>query len=91
MAGAIALDRIADGIILEIDRQYKIWGHQSRSNVYWLAILAEEFGEAAMAVLAPDHNANPKTTKPHDSNIHTELIQIIAVCYNWLRDLDAAE
>ncbi len=91
MAGAIALDRIADEIILEIDRQYKIWGHQSYSNVYWLAILAEEFGETAMAVLAPDHNANPKTTQLHDENIRIELIQIIAVCCNWIRDSDAAE
>ena len=91
MAKPITIERINDEIVQEIDRQYKIWGVQSHSNVYWLAILAEEFGETAMAVLAPDHNANPKTTQLHDENIRIELIQIIAVCCNWIRDSDAAE
>jgi NTP pyrophosphatase (non-canonical NTP hydrolase) len=52
----------------ERDRQDKKWGQQDHAPAVWLAILAEEFGEAAKAVLEG---------KPLD--YHKELIQVAAV------------
>lgn len=62
----------------ERQRQDAIWGWPdnglaSGSLTYKLAILAEEFGEIANAILL--HDAD---------NMRTELVQVAAVCVAWL-------
>lgn len=58
----------------ERDRQDAKWGDQSHHpDLYWLAILGEEFGEVAKALLEAD-----------TEHIYEELIQVAAVCVSWL-------
>ena len=54
-------------------RQDLKWGIQHHSNAEWLAILVEEIGEVAKALL-------------ENSNIEEEIIQCMAVCVAWLED-----
>lgn len=49
-----------------------------------LAILAEEFGEVARAVLEAEGLANDK----HNKALRKELIQVAAVCVKWASGLD---
>jgi len=62
-------------ILSERDRQDKKWGRgfHGRSDLAWLGILAEEFGEVANAILEHD-----------EPNLITEIIQVAAVCVAWL-------
>jgi len=72
----------------ERQRQQAIWGDQRHSDYEWFTILGEEIGEAARAVMAPNHNANPKVTRLHEENLRVELVQSAAVIVAWLEDLD---
>ena len=60
------------------ERQHQLerWGEQSHSDLYWLAIHAEEHGEAAQAMLALD-----------TSLLMQEVMQVTAVGLAWLEDL----
>lgn len=79
-------------IILDITderlRQFQIWGDQRRPDTEWMTILVEEVGEAAMAIMADQHNGNPHTTRPHDKNLRQELVQSAAVILAWIEDMD---
>lgn len=77
-----------DEILDEMARQEQIWGKQHHTPEYWLAIVMEEIGEAAMAILAADHNANSKTTSFHKDNTREELIQTAACIIHWIQDID---
>lgn len=59
----------------ERERQDKKWGKGffGRSDLAWLGILAEEFGEVANAILEHD-----------EENLITEITQVAAVCIAWL-------
>jgi len=50
------------------------------TNLARLAILGEEFGEVARAVVESEGLANDR----HDKKIRTELIQVMAVCASWI-------
>lgn len=59
----------------ERNRQDQKWGRgfHGRSDLAWLGILAEEFGEVANAILEHD-----------EKNLITEITQVAAVCVAWL-------
>lgn len=71
----MTFDGIVSAIAEERGRQDAKWGRgfKGRSDTFWLAILAEEFGETANAILEHD-----------EENITTELIQVAAVVFSWL-------
>lgn len=68
---------ISRNILDERDRQDALWGpHGGQDKMDLttrLAVLAEEFGEVAHAVLEADFG-----------NLSEELVQVAAVCVAWL-------
>jgi len=67
-----------DAVIFEHARQRQIWGDQSgKSHLMWNAILGEEVGEVARAILESDRE-----------NLREELIQVATVCLNWIEKID---
>lgn len=74
----ISQNEVLQQIIQERERQDRKWGTKfSNSAERWLAILAEEFGEVAMAVVERDY---PQMKK--------ELIETAAVCVKFLEFFD---
>jgi NTP pyrophosphatase (non-canonical NTP hydrolase) len=65
-------------IAKEQNRQLEKWGEQYHSAEMWLAILVEETGELAQAILNTDTQQLVK-----------ELVQTAAVCATWLDRLDS--
>ena len=61
--------------LVEIERaaQDKVWGEQYHPPTFWLAILMEEIGEAAKAIL-----------QRQPARMTVELIQAMAVIIAWL-------
>lgn len=57
-------------VILEREAQDRRWGEQNHRDSVWLAILTEEVGEAAKAVL-------------EEKNLMEELIQVASVAVAW--------
>ena len=53
-------------------RQDKKWGEQNHRDSTWLAILVEEVGEAAKAILEKDGD-----------DLEKEIIQVAAVAVAW--------
>lgn len=75
---------IYQAIDLERDRQDDKWGWPNgglagTDSYKKLAILGEEFGEVANALLERD-----------DQNVPVELVQVAAVCVAWLESLAEA-
>ena len=62
----------------ERDRQDTKWGVQDHTDEWWLAILMEEVGELAEAILHAEFGGNK------DKNIHKEAVQCAAVCIAML-------
>ena len=63
-------------------RQDEEWGadRTGQSDLYWLAILGEEFGEVDMAVVEEGDGLNTITS---DHPIYAEVIQVAAVAVAW--------
>ncbi|RKU10861.1 hypothetical protein C6503_19445 [Candidatus Poribacteria bacterium] len=61
--------------LIEIERnaQDERWGEQNHSDEKWLAILLEELGEAAKAVL-----------EKNEEGLLEETVQVAAVLQNWV-------
>lgn len=61
--GNTAIDSISDPfdvlITAERERQEEKWGTRDQSPIEWLAILTEEVGEVARAVIEHEHDWNP--------------------------------
>jgi NTP pyrophosphatase (non-canonical NTP hydrolase) len=72
----IAYRRIAD----ERDRQDAKWGEQNHSNMRWLAILSEEVGEVAKAMLW--------NTDVSQDEIYDEITHVAAVAVAWMDAID---
>lgn len=68
--------RVYTEITLERTRQFTKWGDQNRTKYEWLAILTEEVGEVAKAILECDHE-----------NYQEELIQVAATVVTTLEDI----
>ena len=67
--------RIFLNVVHEMGYQDNLWGSQrALPNLRWNAILVEEVGEVAKAILEEDHN-----------NLERELVQVAAVCVQWLK------
>jgi len=77
-------------------RQDAKWGVQNHSQMIWLGILAEEFGEAAKEInelhFRPGdavHIDNSHECKPHRiERVRAELIQVAAVAVAMVESLD---
>lgn len=69
-------------VLEERDRQDAQWGEQDHDAFTWLAILAEEMGEAAQEALT---NHFGGTTS---SDLRTEVVQIAAVALAFVESID---
>jgi len=58
-------------------RQDRVWGQQDHDDLYWFAILMEEVGEVAKALVKG---------KPTETRV--ELIQVSAVAVAWLESTE---
>lgn len=66
---------------VERRRQDTKWGVQNHNDEHWHAILSEEAGEVAKAILEQEHTKQLKA----------ELIQVAAVCVAWLECITRRE
>ena len=67
--------------LAEVYNQDQKWGENRVQNgLLWQAILSEETGEVAKEVLEQDN-----------AKMRAELIQVAAVCLNWIKALDRGE
>jgi NTP pyrophosphatase (non-canonical NTP hydrolase) len=79
-----------DRVLSERLRQYSKWGPQKHSAPEWLAILAEEFGEAAQATC--HFNFDPENVrKERCEHLRGELIQTAAVAIAFAQALETGE
>lgn len=69
-------NRVIEKIIAERQRQDAKWGIQNHDPVVWLAILTEELGEAARAILERDM-----------TSCENEVVQIAAVAVAMVESL----
>lgn len=77
----------------ERDRQDKKWGKQDHDPFTWIAILGEEFGEAAKAALHYTFavNSGNQFTAAQHKQLRDELIQTAAVAVAAVEALDRGE
>jgi NTP pyrophosphatase (non-canonical NTP hydrolase) len=70
-------------------KQDRKWGEQNHSPEIWLAILTEEVGELAQAILADrfDAGRDEKLHDSHHDSMETEAIQIAAVAAHFVEFL----
>jgi NTP pyrophosphatase (non-canonical NTP hydrolase) len=66
-------DVVLEMVAAERERQLAKWGEQSHSNVEWITVLAEEFGEAAQEVLRSHFGDKDQ------GDLVDELVQVAAV------------
>ena len=64
--------------------QHDTWGEQNHDDSLWLAVLMEEVGEAATAVVsAAAHGEHREVGRLRD-----ELVQVAAVAVQWVEAID---
>ena len=80
-----ALVEVAD----ERRRQDEKWGEPNHDPAVWLAILTEEVGELAEAILFA-HSGGDERNRTHSADMRTEAIQIAAVAVQFVDYLDRA-
>jgi len=79
-----SINRAYESIVTERLEQHEQWGDQSgHPDTVWLAILTEEVGEAAQAVL---HN---RFEGKAAGTLRDELVQVAAVAMAWIEAVDA--
>ena len=83
------MEQVFDLIRDERKHQNIKWGEQNHDDYKWLAILAEEVGELAEAILHDEFGGKAR------GHAHTELLHVAAVAVQWLecvgrRDLEVA-
>jgi len=69
-------------------RQDQKWGVQNHIQIAWLAILAEEFGEAAKEVNELHFRPVGPTPNSQTRKLRAELIQVAAVAVAMIESLD---
>jgi hypothetical protein len=79
-------ERVLGEVGAERARQDERWGEQSHPPIAWIAILGEEFGDAAQAAL----NATWMSRSGFDDRqaLRGELIQVAAVAVAAVESLD---
>ena len=79
-------------VINERNRQDEKWGVQNHAPEWWLAILGEEFGELAQAILETHFNNGPENRKKGGiENIRKEAVQCAAVALAIVECIDRNE
>ena len=82
---AIRVRKVATLIEAERVRQDAKWGEQNHTDEWWSAILHEETGELAQAILHDRFGGKAAgTTK-------AELVQVAAVAFSWLEAIERRE
>jgi NTP pyrophosphatase (non-canonical NTP hydrolase) len=77
------MERALTAVSIERRAQIEQWGDQSgHPDTTWLAILTEEVGEAAQAVL------HDKFGGKAAGELRWELIQVAAVAVAWIEAID---
>ncbi len=82
---------ITQEVLEERKRQDEKWGEQNHEPSLWLAILMEEVGEAAEALLAAHfmpHNSEPKRGESNYQDMRKELVQVAAVAIAIIGSLE---
>lgn len=74
-------DLVLEMVALERERQLGKWGRQHHPDPVWIAILGEEFGEAAQEVLRGHFGGKD------DEDLLAELVQVAAVAVAHIEDL----
>lgn len=59
-----------------------------RSGLIWLAILAEEFGEAAKEVVQGEIQPLNRVQAEYLARLRSELVQVASVTMRWLAQVD---
>jgi len=77
--------RVMREIQEERQRQDEKWGEQNHDDTWWLAILMEEVGELAQAMLHSSFGG------PHAGTERIELTQVAAVAVQWLEAMGRRE
>lgn len=73
-------------IRIERAKQDIKWGEQNHTDLYWLAIVAEEFGELSKAIVEM-YADNAHREKDWTEEIILEAIQTAAVCVVWVETI----
>ncbi len=82
-------DRTLHNINAEAIRQDGKWGEQNHDPSVWLAILTEEVGELAQAMLADKFaGTDPGMHDSHHVGMETEAIQVAAVAAQFVEYLE---
>ncbi len=76
------MENVVNQIRAERERQNKKWGEQNHDDYRWLAILTEEVGELAQAILHDEFGGS------HAGTAKTELIHVAAVAVQWLECME---
>lgn len=79
--GSVMRDVLAERLIQE-----QKWGVQNHRQIVWLAILAEEFGEAARE--ANEFHFRPELDADLQKKLRYELVQTAAVAVAMIESLD---
>ena len=74
------IDIFRNAVSEERQRQLEKWGEQFHDDLKWLAILLEEVGEVAKAILENDGEQSIE-----------ELVQVVAVIETWIESLEGKE
>ncbi len=77
-------EQVLVDILAERARQNAKWGEQNHAEYIWIAILVEEVGELAQAVL---HTAFGGDRGDID-NVREEAIHVAAVAFQFIEALD---
>ena len=76
------MENVLNLIRAERERQNKKWGEQNHDDYRWLAILTEEVGELAQAILHDEFGGS------HAGTAKTALINVAAVAVQWLECME---
>jgi NTP pyrophosphatase (non-canonical NTP hydrolase) len=79
-------DRVLGEVGAERARQDERWGEQNHAPIAWIAVLGEEFGEAAQAAL--NLTWLERTGFDDRQALRRELIQVAAVAVAAIESLD---
>jgi len=97
MMGYINCDRnhVEDYLLCEVEYEIessnKKFGEQNHSPAEWLAILGEEFGEAAKEVVEASASKSLINKTTRYKNLRKELIQTACVALKMVQSLDRNE
>lgn len=91
------MESVLSEVKKERERQYNKWGVQNRNSVEWIAILAEEVGEASKeavdfyfgnGVTNPGEDPGDDVQAERLRNFRKELIQVAAVAVQAVENID---